>query len=280
MDETWRLIECYHVPVYFAPETKQVYTDAGLKGYWMGYFASRSAALGAPPPGVVTATFYNFAPRLVARAIPDAWRYSSPEAVLAARLDVADRALRRLLGDRVADPAIAEAAALMWRAVEAAPVQGRVLGAAHAALPMADVPHLALWQAATALRELRGDGHIAALLAAGVDGCEAHVLAYALGRAPDDQRELRGFTEEEWSAAADRLRDRGWLDEAGEATEDGRARRAAIEDTTDALARPALAALGEDGADRLAALLDEPVRMIIDGGGVLFPHLKATAEQS
>jgi GNAT superfamily N-acetyltransferase len=272
VDETWRLIETCHAIVYFAPETKPVYTAAGLKGYWMGYFASRSAPLGSPPPEVVTATFYHFAPRMVARAIPDAWRYSSSEAVLAARLEIADRALRRLLGEYADDPAFAEAAALARRAVEAAPAPGRALFAAHAGLPPPDAPHLALWHAVTALREFRGDGHTAALLAAGVDGCEANVFAGALGVTPPQQREFRGFSEDEWSAAAGRLRSRGWLDETGAATDVGRAQRRAIEETTDALAVPPLDALGRDDAARLTDLLREPVRRIVDGGGIPFPN--------
>src|SRR5579871_5104492 len=97
----WKALEPYHAMIYFAQEARDAYTAAGLKGYWMGYFASRAAALGAVPAPVVTATFYNFAPRLVERAIPDAWRFSTPERVLAARQEAADRALRRLLGAEV-----------------------------------------------------------------------------------------------------------------------------------------------------------------------------------
>jgi len=51
----------------------------------MGYFASRSAPMGAVGPQVVTATFYNFNPELVARHIPRAWSLATPAAVLAAR---------------------------------------------------------------------------------------------------------------------------------------------------------------------------------------------------
>ncbi|MEV0401377.1 hypothetical protein [Actinoallomurus sp. NPDC050550] len=275
MDETWRLIECCHAFVYFAPEAKAAYADAGLKGFWMGYFASRSAALGAPSPEVVTAAFYNFAPRMVARAIPDAWRYSSPETVLAARTAVVDRSLRRLLGDLVDSADVAEAAALAGRAAEAAPAPGRVLFAAHAALPRPAEPRLALWHAVTALREFRGDGHVAALLAAGLDGCEANVVAGALGLTPPEQRDYRGWTEQEWTAAADRLRDRGLLDADGAITAEGRADRRAIEDVTDRLARPPLDALGRDGAARLAELLRPLARRIVEAGAVPFPNAMA-----
>ena len=95
--EMRRVLEPYHSVVYFAPEVRDLYREAGLKGYWMGYFASRSAPMGAVGSETVLATFHNFAPTMVRRAIPDAWSFSSPERVLEARLRVADASLRRLL---------------------------------------------------------------------------------------------------------------------------------------------------------------------------------------
>jgi hypothetical protein len=237
MDDIWQLLECTHAPVYFAPEAGPVYSadGAGLKGFWMGYFASRSAALGAVPADVMTAAFYNFAPARVARALPDAWDRCPPETVLAARLDVVDQCLRRLLGELVDSPQVAEAAELARRAVETLPSAGRVLFAAHAALPVPEHPHLALWWAATALREFRGDGHVAALVTAGVDGCEANAITVALGLAPPEQRLNRGWTEAEWQAAEERLRGRGVLAQDGTLTAEGRRERDALEATTDGL---------------------------------------------
>jgi hypothetical protein len=272
VDEIWHRLEAYHAPVYFAPETKAVYSAAGLKGFWMGYFASRAAAFGAVPADVVTAAFYNFAPARVARAIPDAWTYSSPEAALTARLTVVDRSLRRMLGDLVTAPAVAEAAELARRAVDACPRGGRTLFAAHAALPVPDSPHLALWWAATALREFRGDGHIAALLAAGLDGCEANVISVALGVAPPQLRDYRGWSETEWAAAADRLRDRGWFTADGTLTAEGRRGRAAVESATEQLAQPALATLGPEDTGRLAECLRPLTQRIIDAKGLPFPN--------
>jgi len=51
----WQLLETIHAVVYFAPEVLDAYTAVGLKGFWMGYFAGRSAPLGAASPEVVTA---------------------------------------------------------------------------------------------------------------------------------------------------------------------------------------------------------------------------------
>ena len=107
----WTMFEPIHAIVYFAPEAIDLYKAAGLRGGWMGYFASRSAPMGAVSAPVVIATFHSFRPSMVERAIPDAWEYSSPERALAARLAVADTVLRRLWGDAVDSPEVAEAAA-------------------------------------------------------------------------------------------------------------------------------------------------------------------------
>lgn len=269
----WQVLEPFHAVVYFAPEAKQIYADAGLKGGWMGYFASRSAALGATPAEVVVATFYNFHPRMVRRSIPDAWTFSTPERVLEARLAVADTALRRLLGDGVASSEIAEAASLASDACDACDASGRPLFAAHAALPWPEEPHLVLWHAATLLREHRGDGHVATLLAEGVDGCECHVLAAAAGRVdPATQRTYRGWSEDEWDAAEDRLRTRHYVDPEGGLTDRGRELREDYEDRTDQLALGPYAALGAEKTERLEQIMLHASASIASGGGVPFPN--------
>ena len=165
-----RVLEPIHTLIYFVPEGGERYAALGVTGGMRGYFASRSAALGVVPAEVVVATFYNFSPTHVAKAIPSVWEATTPEQVLAARLDAVDAALQRLLGDAVPSEEMAEAAGLAREAAESADVVGRPLFAAHASLPWPEQPHLALWHAATLLREHRGDGHIAALVLAGLSG--------------------------------------------------------------------------------------------------------------
>ena len=65
-----------HAVTYFAPEARAAFDGLGFRGFWMGYFAARSAPFGVVPTEVVTAAFYNFAPQRVAKALPAAW--SSP----------------------------------------------------------------------------------------------------------------------------------------------------------------------------------------------------------
>jgi hypothetical protein len=272
----WLHTEPYHALVYFAPEAREELDAAGMKGFWMGYLASRAAAMGPVEAAVVTATFYNFHPAMIARAIPDAWRLALPTELLEARLRAADRALRRACGEDVLEsPEVEEAAELAARAAEvcAARPEGRPLGAAHAEVALADEPHLVLWQALTALREWRGDGHIAALVSADVGAPECHLLLAARGTVPAEVlRTSRRWSEDEFGAALERLRARGWLDGAGAFTDAGRAVSDQVEARTDDLAMAPWDALGEDGCARLLALVREPVARIAAGGGVPFPN--------
>src|SRR5829696_9732571 len=93
-----RAVEPLHSHIYFAPELEERLTGLGLKAGRMAYFAGRAAPMGPVGAGVVTATFYNFSPSLVAHMIPRAWTLASPEQVLTARLDAARASLTRLLG--------------------------------------------------------------------------------------------------------------------------------------------------------------------------------------
>jgi hypothetical protein len=272
----WLLTEPYHALVYFAPETREELDAVGMHGYWMGYFASRAAAMGAVSAPVVTSTFFNFAPAMVERAIPDAWRYALPTELLEARLRGADRALRRLCRDEVlASDEMAEAAELATAAAEVcgALPEGRPLGAAHAAVTLADEPHLVLWQAITALREWRGDGHVAALLAAGVGAPDCHFLLAGRGVVPAEVlRTSRKWSEEDWAATAEELQSCGWIEADGSLTETGRAISDEVEARTDELAAPPWDALGDEEVERLAELIRPVVACITDSGTVPFPN--------
>jgi hypothetical protein len=259
-----RVLEPIHTMVYFVPEAGERYADVGVTGGMRGYVASRSAPLGVVPAEVVIATFYNFAPATVRKAIPSVWEKTTPEAILAARLAAADAALRRLLGDAVDSAEMAEAAALAREATTAADVVGRPLYAAHAALPWPEPTHLQLWHAATLLREYRGDGHIAALLLAGLSGGEAVVTYLATGKSmPEDLlRATRGYTEDEWSALKQQLRDKGLFTADDQFTAAGQAQRDEIEARTDAAAAAPYELLGPDRTERLVGLVGPWARSI------------------
>src|SRR5690348_7334179 len=258
----WTLFEPIHAVIYFAPEARPAYERAGLRGFWRGYFAGRAAApLGAAGPAVVTASFFNFAPAFVARAIPGVWELITPEQALRARLAGAAEALGALLAGQ--ESGAAAAAGLLWRAIGELDFSGRVLASANAALPVpvgggadGDGGGLAgLWQAATLLREHRGDGHFAALAAADIDGCEAVVLRCRLDLRREDMQPVRGWTDEAWDDALSRLAARGWVAADGALTSAGREAHAAVEDATDRAASRPWARLGPEATAEIAAAL-------------------------
>jgi hypothetical protein len=240
----------------------------------MGYFASRSAPMGAVGPEVVTAVFHNFRPSMVARAIPDAWHFSSPERVLEGRLAVADAALRRLWGAEVDSNDVAEAAALTTDVAARLHGDGRPLYAGHAGLPTPDPPHLQLWHACTLLREHRFDGHVAALTVAGLSGLEALVTARAAGPGmdPATMQRMRGWTAEECAATAEVLRARGLLDGDNRLTAEGRVLRSSVEDTTDRLAAGAWDAFDGTRRDRLFDLLRRLATLLEHRDGIRYPN--------
>ena len=230
----WTLFEPIHAMTYFASEARVAYEKAGLRGFWRGYFAGRSAPLGPVSSAPVTASFYTFAPQMVSRALPDVWNLITPEQALAIREAGAVSALRRVLGDLT--DAAGVAADMLSVAAAGVDCSGRVLAAANVALRVPSDPLARLWYAATVLREHRGDGHFAALLAAGVDGCESNVLRAAFDLPRETIQPLRGWTDQQWDAAAGRLNGRGIIGDNGAPTAAGSELRETIEATTDAAA--------------------------------------------
>jgi hypothetical protein len=270
----WLVGEPVHALTYFAQPAFDAWEAAGIRGFWRGYFATRAAPFGAVGPAVVTATFFGFDPGMVERAIPSVWALATPAEALAARLAGMDAALRAVLGDAVVeDPAVASTAGSVRAAVEAAPLEGRPLFAANVALPWPEAPHLTLWQGLTCLREHRGDGHNAALTAAGIDGCQAHVLAGAAGGSPRDViQPTRGWSDERWDEAIAELVERGVLDSDGTITPAGRELHAEVEARTDELAEVPWRALGDERAEAVEAALRPWARAIQDAGLIRQPN--------
>jgi hypothetical protein len=286
----WQGIEVIHDVVYFADDIRERFDAIGLKGWWMAYFAQRSAALGAPDPKTVTALFHGFAPRMVERALPDAWSLAARDEVLATRLQLAVDCLASAI-----DPAsvasvgappcsersgelggVARLAKDLEAIVDGLDFAGRALAAAHANLPRPDGPIERLWWAATVLREYRGDSHVALLVAAGLDGAAANALAVADGRAPGHQQQARGWNDDEWMAAYEHLRRRAWTDEYGQVTDAGRAARAQIEDATDRVSSACFDEEMQARAITTEGALVDLARAIKSAGAVSFPNPTAT----
>jgi hypothetical protein len=265
-----RAMEPYQSMVYMVPEGATEYEAIGLDAGRMGYFASRSAPMGAVGAATVTAAFYSFSPDLIGQVIPRAWTLASVEQIITARWRVADTALRRMLGDRIGSPEIEQAAGLVKRATDGLSVSGRPLFAGHTELAWPDEPHLRLWLGTSLLREYRGDGHLAALTAAELNGVEAHISFIATGRSftPAAGQAGRGWTDEQWAAGIDGLRRRGILTDGPELalTPAGAQLRDDVEAQTNRLAMPAWRQLGEEDTETLRRIVTELSWVIFDAG--------------
>lgn len=264
------VVNPFHSAVYFSPDSAREMAGLGIEERSAAYLAARSAAFGRVGAGIVTATFHSFKHEMVARHVPRVWDLASPQQVLDARLRAADATLRRLLGEEALTSAeMAEAGELALRATEACERPVRPLYAAHADLPVPDAPHLALWHAATLLREYRGDGHLIALARTGLDPVEALVSHSVTGRGMSLKWLLstRGWSEEELTAGRERLVRRGLLGADGRLTEAGITLRENLEDETDVLDAAPYEHLGAAGVERLTELLTAFTTAVVEAGG-------------
>ena len=264
-----RLAEPIHAISYYSREATD-WTDVGYKGWWHAYFGYRPAPMGAVSASTVTAAFYNFAPRMVERAVPGVWAIRDPAATNALRLGRVASALDRIL-DAAPDhrASLTEAAELIRGAADCRPA-ARPVYAGYAAQAWPDDPFVAVWHGCTLLREHRGDSHNLTLAAADVDGVECHVLMAGKGHGNRPTiTAIRGWTDEEWSAAVDRLASRGWCDGDGALTPAGHEARTEIERRTDELFAESVERIGIERSAALADLL----RPFVD-------HLKSSGEVS
>lgn len=252
----WEAVERYHQLCDWAPEVREEAEKVGLKGFFMNYFATRVAPLGALSAEAVRSLAFYYSPRRVQRAIPDAWEYASPEEVLRARYLAMDGALTRELGEAAGSEHVAEAVQLVRHVVDGADGMGRALYAGWKGLSWPKEPHLALWHGCTLLREHRSGSHLIALAMEGLNGCEAVVSQVAVGEAPHEWiRGEAGWDASEHEEAVRTLRLRGWLDSRGLATDACSEGRHRIEQTTDGLEELHWGRLGDKQCQRLLSIM-------------------------
>ncbi|WP_251076649.1 SCO6745 family protein [Streptomyces benahoarensis] len=265
------LTEPLHAVSYFDATCRGLGKAIGLKGFWMGYLAARTAPLGAVSAPPATELLGVFAPAMIARALPAAWDVVGPERVLDARARCAADALRA--ADPAVEASVTKVASALRAMVDDAPRAARPLFAANQALCDRADPVEDLWQLATALREFRGDAHLSVLAEHELDGCESLVLAVACGLVPEESmRQDRGWTEEEWTAATARLRSRGLVDSQGAATTRGAAERTEIEQRTDDLAARLLRPLSTAQTDQLLRDLKPVTHRVLATKLLPFPN--------
>jgi hypothetical protein len=259
------LVEPIGVIPYSAEEPNEAMFALGFTDFWDTYFAGRAAPLGLVSAEVVDALFYNFAPGEVARHVPKVWSTTTPDAAIAARQAGCTKALRKILGAHVESPAFARAAELLTEAALSAPLEGRPMYAALRSLPIPDDVVARLFHAASLLREHRGDGHVAALMVAGVGRLECHVLyALAMDMPAAKFGRIHHLPAAQLSAVIEGMRDRGLIGDDGCLTEQGHAVNQQVESLTDDLAAKPYECLEPAELEELMAAL-EPLAALLVG---------------
>ncbi len=232
----------------------------------------RAAALGTPPPALVTATFGAFAPGLLEPVYAHAAATADRDAVLAARERGATASLHRVLGDPA--PA-AVLAPILRRCLDRAAPLARPLFAALSALPEPTDPWAALWRACELLREHRGDAHLAVCLTAGLDAVRMNILTeLSCGYAQGAYTATRGWSPEEIGAGVDRLTTDGLVAD-GALTDEGAELRETLEDMTDDAEDEVLAELGDDLERVLGELADLSAELVEQGAFPADPGKRA-----
>ena len=267
----YETLEPYHVVSYFNPHNAGIAERLRLSQAGM-YVGGRGAPLGRCPSALVTATFYNFSPEVVAFGWGEALA-SGLDEVHAGREQAVDASLRDALGEGVSEPALATVVGALRAGIVDASYAGRPLAAAWAASPWPDEPHLQLWHAITVVREHRGDGHVAALVLADLAPVEALVLHEAPHPDPSLRRRTlgkklvlrtRGWHDDDWDAATDSLARRGLVDAEGAMTTAGAELYDRLERETDAAAAGLWAAVPE--AEETLRRARPFVKAVIDTG--------------
>src|SRR4051812_30910954 len=250
--------------VYFSPECHTNYEALGFgpsPGEFGGvagpefsaYFCSRGAPMGQVPGEVIAMAFGVFNPEIVIPAVDAGWEKTDANTICEARDDGSIGQLARLLGEK--PDGIDRATELLTRAVGACRPEGKALYSGLASLDLPDDPIGRMWRQADRLREYRGDAHVAAWTAAGVDATEICLLTEPFWGLPlRTYSRSRGGTDAQFDAAEERLVSRGLLKD-GAFTDDGREVREGIEVTTDLLCKPLVDALGDDLDELLSIML-------------------------
>lgn len=268
-------LEPFAGQVYFSPECHERYERLGFGaspgsfGNVAGpdgpaYFTSRGSVMGQVPGEVVAAAFAVFNPAIVIPAVTYGWTLTDAATICAERTAGAVEQLARLLG---AEPdGLARARALLERATAPLRPEGRPLYSGLLSLGLPGEPLADVWRLADLLREYRGDAHTAAWTSAGFNGTEIGLLSELwLGLPMRSYSRTRGWSNDDFDEAADRLRAAGLVDGDG-LTPAGRDTREVIEATTDHQCQPLVDALGDD-FDELVELLAGWSGIVVGGAG-------------
>lgn len=236
------------------------------------FFAVRGAPMGAANTAIFAAAFHGFALERLQDGLTAAWEVTSPATVIESTHAAIPVMAQRVFADSQNLQEITEVGELLATLVSNLDVSGRPLAAGNKAVISPDEPWAKLWRAWNALREYRGDAHVATLVANNLTVDEAQVLSATWGAAKYDVdllRTTRGLDDSRWELAQTQLQDRGLLNADGSISPLGAQMRDDIELRTDQSCMNAWNQLSATDLEAVRTCTYKLSAHIIDAG--LFP---------
>ncbi|HEX2916042.1 MAG TPA: hypothetical protein VH186_35090 [Chloroflexia bacterium] len=225
----------------WASLVNQRLAERGLN-FLTAYVWGRAVPLGEPVGAVVAAAFGAFEPGLIINLYDEARRTLSRAELLRVQEEATIETLQNILGPLDSQ----EVNTALRRAVDSADGTGRPMFSAVRALGWPTHPLAQLWRGCNAIREHRGDSHIAAYIGAGFDPVQMNILTELwAGWPPGSYSGTRAWPAERTEQALSSLRSAGLI-EGDSLTSKGREVRQKIEEQTDAMEMPLVEAIGAD----------------------------------
>lgn len=240
--------------IFWDPGAIARYAALGVPNGTGYYIASRAAPLAPAGDNAVIAAFFSISPVFIRFSLGLTRQHTTFADAYRVRNEAVAEGLRTWAPE-VIDGLGAMAPAL-WDAVDALPMEGRVLFAAHAEWPRHDDdPALSAWLALNCIREWRGDTHFALLAAHDITGVQAGLLHDAwMGYPGEWIPRSRGADDGAIAAAMAALTDRGLAD-GNRVNDAGVALRHALEEQTDRASELAWRHLGAPATEAVCDLV-------------------------
>ena len=243
--------------IFWDERAKNALAELGVPNGLGHYIVNRGAPLAPAGAEALYAAFYTIKREFIHFAINHAAPHISNWHDVTVARDAAIRTGINEMTPEVIEPFGALADEL-WRTVDAIPVSGRVLFAAHKSWPRPSDPLMSAWNALNCIREWRGDTHFGILLNDNIGVVEAGLLHDAwMGYPKEWIPRSRGAEDVEIEKALANLSARGFVTD-GVVNDAGVEYRQELERRTDVLCEIPWREFGEANTNALLNIL-EPV---------------------
>jgi hypothetical protein len=243
--------------IFWDERAKNALADLGVPNGLGHYIVNRGAPLAPAGAEALYAAFYTIKREFIHFAINHAAQHISNWHDVTVARDAVIRTGINEMTPQVIEPLGAFADEL-WRTVDAIPVSGRVLFAAHKSWPRPSDPLMSAWNALNCIREWRGDTHFGILLNDNIGVVEAGLLHDAwMGYPKEWIPRSRGAEDVEIEKALANLSARGLVTD-GVVNDAGVEYRQELERRTDVLCEIPWREFGEANTNALLNIL-EPV---------------------